>query len=506
MSTTFPAPRDPGRDPEHPLARAFASFTEAAGSLERTYGQLQGQVAHLRQELEVTNRDLATSLEENHRIRERLRRILEGLPCGVLVIESGARISALNPEAARLLGASFESAAALPAALSAALDRARQTGEESELALLLPPSGLDSFSLDLEQSSSNQSCLSQPGSSQSGSSQSGSSQSGSSRADPAWVAIRHAWLEQGPAHATSVFILRDVSEAKKLEHDREHLRRQQALVEMSALLAHEIRNPLGSLELFAGLLAEANLEGESRRWIDDVQAGLRTLSATVNNVLHLHNTPQPELAPTDAGQLLDWAYDFLLPLAKQARVEMQIVNGLHGVAIHADRHRLEQVLLNLALNALRFMPGGGWLSIRGIECDRREDLEGGGVDIEVRDTGPGIAEDDLPRIFDAGFSTRAGSSGLGLAVCRRILEQHGGSIAVESRPGHGATFRLRLPRHATPGTADETRAGHWPEDSRPEDPRPEDSKPEDLRSEDPTQHSPENSSQHSSAAASGAGL
>ena len=503
MSTTFPAPRDPGRDAEHPLARAFASFTEAAGSLERTYGQLQGQVAHLRQELEVTNRDLATSLEENHRIRERLRRILEGLPCGVLVIESGARISALNPEAARLLGANFESADRLPAALSAALDRARQTGEESELALLLPPPGLDSSSVDLEQSSSHQSGLSQSGSNQSGSSQASSSQSGSSEsfsshADPPWVAIRHAWLEQGPAHATSVFILRDVSEAKKLEHDREHLRRQQALVEMSALLAHEIRNPLGSLELFAGLLAEANLEGESRRWIEHVQAGLRTLSATVNNVLHLHNTPQPELAATDAGQLLDWAYDFLLPLAKQARVEMQIVNGLQGVAIHADRHRLEQVLLNLALNALRFMPGGGWLSIRGMECDRGEDLEGGGVDIEVRDTGPGIAREDLPRIFEAGFSTRAGSSGLGLAVCRRILEQHGGSIAVESRPGHGATFRLRLPRNRALGTADETRAGHGSEDSRPEDSRPEDA----------SQHSPGNSSEHSSASAavSGAGL
>jgi len=430
-------------------------------------------VAHLRQELEVTNRDLATSLEENHRIRERLRRILEGLPCGVLVIEAGARISALNPEAARLLGASFESADALPAALSEALERARHTGEESELALSLPSPDLVLSSL--VQSSSSQSC--------------------SGQANPAWVAIRHAWLEQGPAHATSVFILRDVSEAKKLEHDREHLRRQQALVEMSALLAHEIRNPLGSLELFAGLLAEANLEGESRRWIEHVQAGLRTLSATVNNVLHLHNTPQPELAPTDAGQLLDWAYDFLLPLAKQARVEMQIVNGLHGVAIHADRHRLEQVLLNLAINALRFMPGGGWLSIRGMECAPREDLEGGGVDIEVRDTGPGIARDDLPRIFDAGFSTRAGSSGLGLAVCRRILEQHGGSIAVESRPGYGATFRLRLPCNAMPGTPDEARAGHWPEDPRPED---------------PTQHSPGNSSEHSSesasAAASGAGL
>jgi two-component system, sensor histidine kinase FlrB len=227
MSTNFPIPRDPARDPEHPLARAFASFTEAAGSLERTYGQLQGQVAHLRQELEVTNRDLATSLEENHRIRERLRRILEGLPCGVLVLEAGSRISTLNPEAARLLGGSFETAEGLPAALSAALDCARRTGEECELLFSdLTPSG-------------------------------------SNAVQPFWVAIRHAWLEQSQARATSVFILRDVSEAKKLERDREHLRRQQALVEMSALLAHEIRNPLGSLELFAGLLAEANLAGET---------------------------------------------------------------------------------------------------------------------------------------------------------------------------------------------------------------------------------------------------
>ena len=435
MSSSFPTPRDPARDAEHPLARAFASFTEAAGSLERTYGQLQGQVAHLRQELEGTNRDLATSLEENHRIRERLRRILEGLPCGVLVIEAGARISTLNPEAARLLGGSFESADALPAALSAALDLARQTGEEPELPLALPLSGLD-----------------QSSATQSSPTQSSPEQAAPNQAKPAWVAIRHAWLEQSEARTTSVFILRDVSEAKKLEHDREHLRRQQALVEMSALLAHEIRNPLGSLELFAGLLAEANLEAESHSWIEHVQAGLRTLSATVNNVLHLYNTPQPEFAPTDAGQLLDWAYNFLLPLAKQARVEMQIVNGLSGVIIHADRHRLEQVLLNLALNAFRFMPGGGWLSIRGVDCAPAGSEESDeGVEIVVRDTGPGIAPDDVPRIFEAGFSTRDGSSGLGLAVCHRILEQHRGSIAVESRPGCGATFRLRLPRNRTTG-------------------------------------------------------
>ena len=431
MSTSFPLPQALARQPEHPLARAFASFTEAAVSLERAYGHLQGEVAHLRQELEVTNRDLASSLEENRRIRERLRRILEGLPCGVLVIEAGkiemvesaagTRICTLNPEAVRLLGGNFETVAEFPVALAAALDGARQMEEESELPLCnLKPSGLDP-------SAANQN-------------------------NPGWVAIRHAWLEQSEAGPTSVFILRDVSEAKKLERDREHLRRQQALVEMSALLAHEIRNPLGSLELFAGLLAEANLEGESRRWIEHVQAGLRTLSATVNNVLNLHNTPQPEFAATDAGELLDWAYDFLLPLAKQARVEMQLINNLHGVAIQADRHRLEQVLLNLALNAFRFMPGGGWLSLRGREgvvsaAGAVSSKSADSIEIEVRDTGPGIAPDDLPRIFEAGFSTRPGSSGLGLAVCHRVIEQHGGLIEAESVPGQGATFRLRLPRN-----------------------------------------------------------
>src|SRR5258708_21490252 len=87
MSSTFPTPRDPARDPEHPLARAFASFTEAAVSLQRTYGQLQGQVSHLRQELEVTNRVLATSLEQNHPIRARLHHILQPLPCGALATE-----------------------------------------------------------------------------------------------------------------------------------------------------------------------------------------------------------------------------------------------------------------------------------------------------------------------------------------------------------------------------------------------------------------------------------
>jgi signal transduction histidine kinase len=452
MSTSFPLPPEAAREPEHPLARAFASFTEAAGSLERAYGQLQRHVAQLRQELEVTNRDLASSLAENHRIRERLRRILEGLPCGVLVIEAGvieagktegvknaevgSQISVLNPEAVRLLGRKFELAEALPPRLSAALDRARQTEEETELPLC-----------NWQQSDSDVVLQNQVASEPLASKPPGAKEN-----VPGWIAIRHAWLEHSQAGPTSVFILRDVSEAKKLEQEREQFRRQQALVEVSALLAHEIRNPLGSLELFAGLLAEANLEGESHRWIEHVQAGLRTLSATVNNVLQLHSTHKPELPLIDAGELLDWVYDFISPLARHHKADLQVINGLRGIEIPGDRHRLEQVLLNLAINAFNSMPEGGRLSIRGLNhvtpvtgAEGRETRES--IEIEVRDTGAGIAAIDVHRIFDTGFTGNAGNLGLGLAICRRTVEEHNGSIGVESRPGWGATFRLQLPRN-----------------------------------------------------------
>jgi len=103
---------------------------------------------------------------------------------------------------------------------------------------------------------------------------------------------------------------------------------------------------------------------------------------------------------------------------------------------------LEQVLLNLALNAVRFMPGGGWLSLRG----RVRNAQGGEfVELSVIDTGPGIEQENLGRIFEAGFSTRPGSPGLGLAVARKIVEGHGGTLTVESRPGHGARFHIRIP-------------------------------------------------------------
>jgi len=161
--------------------------------------------------------------------------------------------------------------------------------------------------------------------------------------------------------------------------------------------------------------------------------------------LHFHSLPRPERTPTNLGQLLDWVKAFLVPMARQARVELCVRNRLEGVWFDGDRHRLEQVLLNLVLNALRAMPGGGWVELSG---HRVQHGEAAAAAITVSDTGPGIPLESAQKIFEAGFSTREGSPGLGLAVSRKIAEQHGGWIEARNRVGVGASFTLVLPLDA----------------------------------------------------------
>jgi len=142
-------------------------------------------------------------------------------------------------------------------------------------------------------------------------------------------------------------------EVERLRHELEESNRdlasslahEQALAEVSAVLAHEIRNPLASLEWFAGLLADSVLSAECQQWVEHMQAGLRTLAAAVNNVLHFYS--HPVRAALDLGELLDWAHDFLPPLARQAEIPFSLENPLAGIVLPADRHRLQQVLLNL---------------------------------------------------------------------------------------------------------------------------------------------------------------
>jgi signal transduction histidine kinase len=393
------------------LARAFLTFTQAAGSLEKSYTQLEGEVARLHSELQHTNSELERSLEENARVRCHLSRVLENLPCGVLVVDRQGTTQIINPEARRLLqvGSRWKPNVDSPA--------------PPNFEKLIDKIPVKAFFSEQE-----------------------SSIAGANGNRTIGI-LRANISEDGGPDGDTIWIVRDITEQKRIAQERESARRSGALAEIATLLAHEIRNPLGSMELFTGLLADATAHlPETRQWVAHLQAGLRALSATVNNVLQFHGTETTQLLPTELDRLVDETMDFLLPLARQRGQQIQIENSIGRISTHADSNRLKQVFLNLSLNAFRAMPPGGKLQVN---LRWAPQYPGGLAQIDFKDEGRGVAPELLERIYDPGFTTTPGSPGLGLSVCKKVVEQHGGEIRVQSKPHCGTTISLLLPVSGT---------------------------------------------------------
>jgi two-component system sensor histidine kinase FlrB len=212
-----------------------------------------------------------------------------------------------------------------------------------------------------------------------------------------------------------------------------------ALAEVSAILAHEIRNPLASMELFAGLLVE-DPEQEAL-WVSHLRAGIRLLSATVNNVLSLHGGSSVALMPMELSACVRDGVEFVRPIAEQASVALSF-RSEDELKIQGSENQLRQVLLNLICNAIRHTPAGGKVAVTTRGVGREGRLR---AVVEVSDTGCGIPEQAIGRVFEAGFSARGDTPGLGLAVCKGIVDGHGGEIRVSSRVHGGCTFEMEFP-------------------------------------------------------------
>ncbi len=394
--------------PDISLAHAFETFSAVAGSLENSYLQLQAEVVRLRLELSGANSDLARTLEENRKMRAYLTELLDALPCGVLVLDAARNVRMVNPAARHMLmpEANNEGAA------SSFLDESFTDFTKSL------PRSMEGLESEVE------AC----------------GPAGQSR----FMTISLARLSRDEGGSCDfVYILRDTTEQKRMERERETNRNLKALAEMAMVLAHEIRNPLASLELFAGLLSDATkAQPVTHQWVDHLQAGLRTLAATVNNILQFHNSPPTEFASVNIVRLVKDTLEFLQPLARQKGIELRLSCCHPDIYIPADPHRLQQVFFNLALNAFRVMARGGALRVGVAWSDEAPDRF---LEIKFEDEGPGIAGQDLEKIFQVGYTTNAGSPGLGLAVCKKVVEQHHGTIRVESQPGEGARFLVTLP-------------------------------------------------------------
>ncbi len=226
-------------------------------------------------------------------------------------------------------------------------------------------------------------------------------------------------------------------------------RRLSALGEMAAGIAHEIRNPLAAIQLYAGMAVEdlASVEDASVEpsldHVRKIASAVRGMSAIVNDVLNFARGVEPERVTMGVSDLLDRVITASAPGIEQAEVDV-VRHDLNrpSLQLFADAGLVQQAVLNLVRNATDAMASVDGRRI--LVLDAQEDEVG--VVIRVADTGPGVDEDCIDRIFNPFFTTRNSGTGLGLAIVHRIADAHGGSIAVHSDPQRGgAVFSLSLP-------------------------------------------------------------
>ena len=243
----------------------------------------------------------------------------------------------------------------------------------------------------------------------------------------------------GDAADVSFVYIRDLSERKKIEQYAIQTEKMFALGQISSGIAHEIRNPLFALRNNLKYLREKH---QARKGSDDLFADLfysvERIDAIVSAVLDYSRPHKPEYRPISISQVINKS--ILLVQKQFEKSSIKIVTSFENEhqIIEADEHQLEQVFINMFLNAFEAMQGKGTLKVT-------TQSSGGRVEIIIADTGRGIPREDIPRIFDPFYSKSHNGTGLGLAIVQRILEQHDAYYHVESEVDAGTTFYISIP-------------------------------------------------------------
>ena len=223
-----------------------------------------------------------------------------------------------------------------------------------------------------------------------------------------------------------------------LRLSRENLVKSERFAAVGAIaagIAHEVRNPLTAMRLTVEILQKKSLEdAAAREGLARMAAEIDRLSLTIEELLAFGRPTPVEARETDMAGFVNDVVDFMQRQCDHAGVKVSV--QADGAAAHIDPGKMKQVLVNLILNGIQAMPRGGALAIR---AARTAD----GFTISVSDTGPGIRTEARERLFDPFFSTKEGGTGIGLAISRQIVEEHGGSLDFETGR-EGTTFHIRL--------------------------------------------------------------
>jgi PAS domain S-box-containing protein len=234
-------------------------------------------------------------------------------------------------------------------------------------------------------------------------------------------------------------IVRDLTETKALQERINRSERLAALGQVVAEISHEIKNPLMMIGGFARQLAKESRDEKNLTKLNLIVSEVQRLESLLKEMRDFY-LPRPlELKDVDINALLKQVHDLIKEDCKKRSIRLEFKTDREEIFVEADRARLEQVLLNLAKNALEAMEQGGKISFA-------SGLKQGVVEISISDEGVGISEEEKGKVFSPFYTTKKQGTGLGLSICKRIIEDHPGtSLSFMSEKGRGTTFIIMMP-------------------------------------------------------------
>ena len=242
-----------------------------------------------------------------------------------------------------------------------------------------------------------------------------------------------------------IHVIRDITERKKVEEALQRAEQMKMVGEWATGLVHEIKNPLagikGSVEVLA---SDANMAEEDRNIVTQAVDEIKRIEILLKSLLNFAKPPKPQLTLVDLNDILDKSIVFALRHPSVGADSSTAINVFKDFdskvpKAMADPMQMQQVFLNLLLNAIEAMPNGGMLATK-TSYDPKLDS----IQITISDTGTGMDKNLVSKVFQPFFTTKRKGSGLGLSITRRLIEQHGGHIDLESEPGKGTAFNIFL--------------------------------------------------------------
>jgi PAS domain S-box-containing protein len=256
--------------------------------------------------------------------------------------------------------------------------------------------------------------------------------------------------DEGTLVGATLFI-KDLTRVEQLE-ERDRLRdRLAALGEMAAAIAHEVKNPLASIEVIAGVMKRQLADHpEALDSLNDIIKEAKMANAIVVEVLEFVRPIQLQVEKATLSEILEDSITLAEGKMRRGSVSINTDVAPDVPELVADEHQLKQLFSNLIANAFEALGGHGHVDIKAAMLPVEEAVDQGEpespkVCVEIRDNGPGISADDIERIFSPFFTTKPQGTGLGLAIVRKVVDAHDGRIDAVSAPGRGATFRVTLP-------------------------------------------------------------